>query len=84
MVVSANEIKMKGVSLLSKLLKKADEVFISVRGKKRFVVLDIERYERFRANELDLAYLQVQNDIKEGEYKRQSAADHIKEIADAL
>lgn len=45
MVVMANEVKTKGVSLFDKLFEKDDEVIINVRGKNKYVVIDIERYK---------------------------------------
>ena len=84
MTISANEVKTKGVSLFTDLLGKFDELVINVRGKNRFVVLDIERYKELRANELDLAYLQTMQDIKNGNYKSQSAKEHIAELVNEL
>ena len=84
MLVTANEVKKKGVSLFGKILEKSDEIIINVRGKNRYVVIDIERYNEFRQNELELAYLKVKKDIEEGRYKVQSASEHIKELADEL
>ena len=84
MTISANEVKKRGVSLFDSLFDKFDELIINVRGKDKYVVLDIERYKAFRANELDLAYMQTMNDIKEGNYKAQSAAEHIAELKDEL
>jgi len=66
MVVMANEVKTKGVSLFDSLLQKAQEVVISVRGKNRFVVMDIERYKELRALELDRLYELATEDIKAG------------------
>ena len=84
MTISANEVKQRGVSLFDNLLDKFDELIINVRGKDKYVVLDIERYREFRANELDLAYMQTMNDVKEGKYKAQSAAEHIAELENEL
>ncbi|AKF25171.1 prevent-host-death protein [Sulfurovum lithotrophicum] len=84
MTISANEVKQRGVSLFDSLLKKFDEVIINVRGKDKYVVLDMERYKEFRANELDLAYMQTMNDIEKGNYKAQNAAEHIAELKDEL
>jgi hypothetical protein len=84
MTINANDVKVKGVSLFGQLLEKFDELIINVRGKDSYVVIDIERYKEFRANELDIAYMQTMNDIKNGNYKVQSAKDHIKEITDEL
>lgn len=84
MTISANDVKMKGVSLFTELLSKFDELTINVRGKNKFVVIDIERYKELRANELDLAYLQTKQDIKEGNYKTQTAQEHIAELTNEL
>ncbi len=84
MTISANEVKTKGVSMFEALLDKFDELIINVRGKNKYVVLDIERYKELRANELDLAYLQTVQDIKEGKYVSQTAKEHIEELIDEL
>jgi len=64
MMISANEVKTKGVGIFEKLLQKFDELVINVRGKNKYVVLDIERYKEFRENELELAHLKAMQDIK--------------------
>lgn len=84
MIISANEIKTKGVSYLAKMLEKADELIINVRGKNKYVVLDIERYEAFRRQELDLAHLLAMQDIQAGRYKVQSAKEHTQDLLNAL
>ncbi len=84
MTISANEVKTKGVSVFSKVLDKFDELIINVRGKDKFVVIDIERYKEFRVNELDIAYMKVMQDIKDKKFKIQSADEHIKELEDEL
>ncbi len=84
MIVSANEVKKRGVSLFERLLTKANELIITVRGKQKFVVLDIDRYNEFKKYELDIAYLKAMNDIKNKNYKEQSAKEHISELLDEL
>jgi uncharacterized protein (UPF0305 family) len=84
MIISANDVKTKGVSLFGNLLEKFDELIINVRGKNRYVVLDIDRYKELRANELDIAYINTMNDIKNGDYKEQSAKEHIQELIDDI
>ena len=42
MTISANEIKQRGVSFFDTLLDKFDELIINVRGKDKYVVLDIQ------------------------------------------
>ena len=46
--VTANELKTQGVSAFESLLKKDDEVIISVRGKNRYVVMELEKYNKLR------------------------------------
>ena len=84
MIITANEVKIKGVSLFSSLLKKFDELTINVRGKNKFVVIDIERYNELRAMELDVAYMKTQEDLKSKNYKIQTAKEHIKELLNEL
>ncbi len=80
MTITANEVKTNGVSIFDKLLHKVDELIINVRGKDKYVVLDIERYKEFRENELDIAHMKVMKDIENGNYKSQTASEHTKEL----
>ena len=84
MIITANEVKTKGVSFFEKIFKKADEIIINVRGKNKYVVLDIDRYNEFRQNELDIAYMKIVQDIEQGKFKIQTASDHVKELMDGL
>ena len=84
MIINANEVKTKGVSIFANLLEKFDELIINVRGKNQYVVLDIERYKELRANELDLAYLKSLQDIQNGNFKVQTASEHIDELRNEL
>ncbi len=80
MVVNANEIKRHGVSLFDKLFEKVDDIIISVRGKKKYVVIDYEEYKKYREYQLDRAYEEVMEDIDNGNYKVVSAKEHIEEL----
>lgn len=84
MIVSANDIKTKGVTLLDKLFESVSEVIINVRGKNKYVVIDIERYKQLRELELDRLYDETMNEIKEGRYKTQSVEEHLSELRNAL
>ncbi len=79
MVVMANEVKTKGVSLFDKLFEKASEVVINVRGKNKYVVIDIERYKEMRALELDRLYEEAQKEIKAGRYTT-DLDEHLREL----
>ena len=84
MIISANDLKTKGISVLEGVFEKLDEVLISVRGKNKYVVVDIERYEYLRECEIEQAYRDVQEDITNGNSTVQTAQEHMKELRDAL
>ena len=63
MSISANELKTKGVSIIESNLDDADELIITVRGKERFVVIDMEHYNYLRECELQAALHQAKADI---------------------
>jgi len=84
MTITANELKTKGVSILDNLLNKLDEVFISVRGKNRYVIVDMERYNYLRECELLQALEETREDIKNGNYDTKSVDEHIKELENAI
>lgn len=79
-IISANDLKTKGVSLIEAILQYHPEAIISVRGKNRFVVMDMEHYEYLRECELTAAVNEAKADIKAGRVVRESVAKHIKRI----
>ena len=84
MVITANDLKTKGVSIVETMLEKLDEVLISIRGKNRFVVVDINRYNYLRECELEKAWRDVQDDIANGRSRVLTAKEHFEELDNAL
>ena len=84
MTISANEVKTKGVSLFANLLEKFDELVINVRGKDKYIVLDIQRYKELRSKELDMAYIETMQDIKNAKFKTQTASQHLQDLMNEL
>lgn len=82
--VTANELKTKGVSIVEESLKYADEVVVSVRGRDRFVIMDMDKYAKLRECELECAINEARNDLEKGAYKTHSVAEHINQIQDDL
>lgn len=80
--VTANELKTKGVSAVEACLKEDEEVIISVRGKNRYVVMDLEKYARLREYELIVALQEAKADVDAGRYTTESVADHVLRVAD--
>ena len=78
--ITANELKTKGVTILDNETADGAEVIITVRGKNKFVVLPIEKYNYLRECELEAALLESKRDIKEGKFLKESVEKHIKRI----
>ena len=84
MVVAASDLKTKGVQVFDNLLRSFDEVLISVRGKKKYVVVDIDRYEHLRELELEHALKEVHTEIAAGKSRVMTAQEHLDELERAL
>ena len=80
-IITANELKTKGVSVLDKETADGSEIIITVRGKNKYVVLPIEKYNYLRECELETALLETKRDIKEGKFIKEPVEKHIKRIA---
>jgi prevent-host-death family protein len=74
--ITANELKVKGVSVLEKALAEENETVISVRGKPRFVIMEIGRYEQLREAEIEAAWLQAREDLRCGDFVKETAEEH--------
>jgi prevent-host-death family protein len=79
-IITANELKTKGITILDAETSDDSEVIITVRGKSKYVVLPIEKYNYLRECELDTALSEVKKDIKDGKFKKESVEKHIKRI----
>jgi prevent-host-death family protein len=83
-VITANELKIRGVSAVEDRLENEEEVIISVRGKDSYVVMSLEKYARFREFELDMAVMEARAYYEAGHVITESVEDHIKRVTDAL
>ena len=72
--ISANDLKLKGVKAFV-----AEETLITIRGKEKYVVLNIDTYERMREIELDAAYKEVVADYEKGAFTS-SISEHLSNI----
>jgi len=78
--ITANELKKKGVSLLDDKVSKNEETIITVRGKSKYVVIDMAKYNQYREYELSAAIMETREDIKKGNFIIESVDDHIKRL----
>lgn len=75
--ISANELKTKGVTAIEAMLAEHSEAIVSVRGKDRFVVMDMAHYHHLRECELDAALAQARADLAAGRFVQESAEAHL-------
>ena len=75
--ISANDLKTKGVSAIELALGSASEATISVRGKDKFVVMDMAQYHYLRECELDAALAQTRADMAAGRMVQESPEAHL-------
>lgn len=81
--LTANDLKTRGVAAIETLLAKQPEAMISVRGKERFVVMDVAHYHYLRECELDAALAQSQADVAAGRFVVESAEAHVARVSKA-
>ena len=79
--ISANHLKTQGVSAIADALADSPEATVSVRGKERFVVMDIEHYRYVREFELSAALVESQSDLAAGRFVKESVDAHMKRLA---
>ena len=83
-MISANDLKMKGISALEAELAERSEAIITVRGKSRFVVMSVEQYNYLRECELEAALLEVKADLAAGRIISESVNDHVRRVTDEV
>ena len=81
-MITANDLKTKGISDIERALRDAREVVISVRGKPRYVVMDITHYDYLRECEIAAAWAQTRADVAAGRYRREDADAHMARVKD--
>ncbi len=75
--ISANDLKTKGVAAIEAMLAQHSEAIVSVRGKDRFVVMEIAQYNYLRECELEAALAETRADLAAGRFVQESADAHL-------
>jgi hypothetical protein len=75
--ISANDLKTKGIAAIERALSQAPEAIVSVRGKDKFVVMDMAQYHYLRECELDAALAQTRADMAAGRTVQESPEAHL-------
>lgn len=82
--LTANDLKVRGVAAIESVLATQPEATISVRGKDRFVVMDMAHYHYLRECELEAALAQSRADLTAGRVVAESAAAHMARLEGML
>lgn len=78
--LTENDLKTGGIVAIEARLSDRTAAIISVRGKDRFVVMDIAHYHYLRECELEAALAETHADVAAGRYVKESAAAHVKRV----
>lgn len=78
--LTANDLKTKGISAIEAVLAERPEAIVSVRGKERFVVMEIAQYHHLRECELEAALAETKADIAAGRFNKGTPAAHVKRV----
>lgn len=79
-IITANELKTKGVAAIDEAINNSTEAIITVRGKEKFVVVTMEKYDYLRECELEAALLETKRDLEKGKIFEESVEEHIARI----
>jgi len=75
--LTANDLKLRGIAAIEAVLAHQVEATISVRGKERFVVMEMAQYHYLRECELEAALAQSRADVAAGRVVQESAQAHV-------
>lgn len=78
--LTANDLKTRGIAAIEAVLADHPEAIVSVRGKERFVVMEIAQYHHLRECELEAALAETKADIAAGRFNKVTAAAHVKRV----
>lgn len=78
--LTANDLKTRGIAAIEAALAERQEAIVSVRGKDRFVVMEMEQYHYLRECELEAALAETRADIKAGRFVKDTPAAHVKRV----
>ena len=82
--LTANDLKLRGIAAIEAVLAHQVEATISVRGKERFVVMEMAQYHYLRECELEAALAQSRADVAAGRAVQESAQAHVARLETML
>lgn len=79
-VIPANDLKIKGIKVIEEALLNLPEVFVSVRGQVKYVVMSSDQYQYLRECELEAALAESRADLEAGRFVKENVEQHIQRI----
>ncbi len=79
--ITANDLKTKGITVLDKETSEGTEVIVTVRGKNKYVIIPIEKYNYLRECELEAALVETEAEVKKSKFVKESVERHVKRIS---
>ncbi len=79
--ITANDLKVGGISAIDELVSDNNGVVITVRGVKKYVILPIAEYNQLRELELDAAIRESKKEIESGQFFTGSIDEHLKRVS---
>lgn len=81
--LTANDLKTKGIAAIEQALVEQSEAFVSVRGRQRFVVMELAQYNYLRECELEAALAESHADMAAGRFIQESPLQHVARVKSA-
>ena len=78
--LTANDLKTKGIAAIEASLINQPEAIVSVRGKDKYVVMDLAHYHYLRECELEAALAESRANIPNEQYVKESPEAHLSRI----
>ena len=78
------DIRSKGIKAINEEIENKGIATLSYRGKPKYVILDIEEYEKYREIELILAYQKAKEEIKNQQAETVKNENDLKNHIDEL
>lgn len=78
--ISANDLKVKGITAIDALAEGSEGIVVTVRGKEKYIILPIEEYNQLRELELEAAIREAREDIEAGRYVAGTVEEHLSRL----
>jgi hypothetical protein len=80
--LTENELKTRGIAAVEERLDAGEEILITVGGQNKYIVMNLETYDRLRECELESALREARADYDSGKVVTDSVEDHLLQVPD--